>query len=359
MAPAWSNEFSIAKNSTVIGQNYGYPSATTQQGPTPIGQLDIVLETAFFAKNLELIDLSDATGIVGETLIGSLLPIRGRYRAHRDLTIELGGVFGQNFGDRDSLDVVEPLARLVYEPQPGLFVMGGTLMPTHWIHDALHDDVQVYRTNTEQGFQSRIDRDSFKHDTWINWCVREHDNAAEEFEVGSASQLRFCNQALWVDGQLFFAHAGGQKNNTDRVENNRTLMTGVSYGIPGQAIQQTIREIRLGIHALHSYDELSNPKTGHGVEYSVRCDSYPRENLLLRLFGSHFTGSDYSSWRGDPLYQIDQYSQIGLKSLYAHASGFSLETGIVGQYAENLFNYTFMVNFIWGQAFRFQGLTPR
>lgn len=162
-----------------------------------------------------------------------------------------------------------------------------------------------------------------------------------------------------MDGQLFLAHVGGQKNNSDRVENNRTLLAGVSYGCPGKTIQQTTEEIRLGVHILYSHDELSNPNNGHGVELSVHCDSYPKENLLLRVFGSHFNGSDYSSWRGDPLYKFNEYSQIGFKSLYTHASGFSLEAGIVGQYAGNLFNYTFMVNFIWGQAFKFKRLAPR
>ena len=350
----WSDEFSITKNSTVIGQNYGDPFSVFKHGDTRINSLDFIVETVFFAKNLELIGFKDSTGINGETFIGSVLPMRFRYQPHRDVTLECGAVLGQNFGDKNSLDIIEPLTRIVYTPKKDLFIIGGTILPTHWIHDALHDDIQIFRANTEQGFQLRVDKDSFKQDTWINWRIREDKNQAEEFEVGSTTQMRFLNNSLWIDGQLFWAHIGGQKNTSNQVLNNRTLLGSVSYGMSVNTMLAPIKEVRMGASYLQSYNELHSPDNGHGIELSIRCDTYPSDNMLIRIFGSHFKGSQYSSWRGDPLYQFNKYSQIGCTSLYTHPSGMSLEASVVGQYAENLFNYTFMLNLIWGKTFKLQ-----
>jgi hypothetical protein len=47
---AYSEEYSTIKDSTVLGQNFGYPSGTTRQGQTTIGDVDLVLETAVFFK---------------------------------------------------------------------------------------------------------------------------------------------------------------------------------------------------------------------------------------------------------------------------------------------------------------------
>ena len=94
ISTSFSEEYSTIKDNTVLGQNFGYPSGT--QGQTPIGDVDLVLETAVFMKNLELIGFNEQTGIDGETFIGFLVPIRGRYRAHESLTFEFGAVLGHN-----------------------------------------------------------------------------------------------------------------------------------------------------------------------------------------------------------------------------------------------------------------------
>jgi hypothetical protein len=172
---ARSQEYSIIPDSTVIGRNFGYPSGTPIQGQTPVGEIDLVLETVVFFKNLELTGFDSSTNINGETFFGFLLPVRGRYRAHDQLTFEVGAVVGQDFGDEDALNIAEPLVRLVYEPTEGVFLIAGTILPTHWIHDAMLDDVQKFRINAEQGFQIRADVSWLKNDTWINWRVRESD----------------------------------------------------------------------------------------------------------------------------------------------------------------------------------------
>ena len=54
ISTATSEEYSMIKDSTVLGQNFGYPSGTPRQSQTTIGDIDLVFETAVFMKNLEL-----------------------------------------------------------------------------------------------------------------------------------------------------------------------------------------------------------------------------------------------------------------------------------------------------------------
>jgi hypothetical protein len=131
---AFCGEYPITPDSTVIGRNWGYPSGTPETGPTQTGNLDFVFEATFFLNNLELPD-------VGRTFIGYRAPLRFRYRPHEEITLEAGAQIGQNFGDEEALDAIDPLLRLVYEPVDAIYAIAGSLISTHPIHDALFDDV--------------------------------------------------------------------------------------------------------------------------------------------------------------------------------------------------------------------------
>jgi len=94
-APIRADASSMLEDSTVIGQNRGFPSGTPAQGHTPIGTVDLVTEVSMFLQNIE--KLQD---VPGRTFIGFLMPLRFRYRAHQQVTFELGAVLGQEFGRR-------------------------------------------------------------------------------------------------------------------------------------------------------------------------------------------------------------------------------------------------------------------
>lgn len=354
------DEFSITTDSTVIGQNYGYPSGTPSQGRTPVGQVDLVTESAVFIENLELTGLDDH-GIDGETFTGFLLPLRARYRAHERLSVELGAILGHNFGDENTLDVAEPLVRLAYEPRDNLYVIAGTMLPTHWIHDAIYDDVNKFRTGVEQGFQFRADRDTFKQDLWISWRVREGQVAPEEFDVANTMQWRMSEDALWLDTQVLCSHVGGQRSASPRVGNNVTLLGGASYGFANPMGNTSIDELRLCARYLFSSDdtEQTSGVTGSGYEVCAWVDMHPDDGVLLRLHGSYFEGDDLLARRGDPLYRLDRYGQVGAAALFDVAEDLCIETSGVAQLTEDRFNYTFMLNFIWGHAFAIDFVGPR
>jgi len=333
-------------DSTVMGQNRGFPSGTPSQGHTAVGAVDLVTEVSIFLQNIE--KLKD---VPGRTLVGFILPLRFRYRAHEQVTFELGAVLGHDFGDDNKLNAAAPLVRLTWEPVESLSLIGGTIIPTHWMNDALLDDVNKLE-GVEQGFQLRSDRDLLGLETWVNWRVNETALRPEEFEVGFASQLRPC-AGTRLDGQALWSHAGGQQNTSNRVEHNLTLLVGGSYGFAEPLGLGRVDEVRFGGRYLRSWDGGRNlpSESGDGWEIFAQVDTNPFRESTLRVYGSYFQGTGFHADRGDPLYTLDDYAQLGFKWIVPVAKDFRFEGGVALQLGESQFNGSFLLGFAWGQAF--------
>jgi hypothetical protein len=332
-----------------MGRNYGYPFGTPGSGPGSPGDLDLVFETALFLKNLE-IPTMQPQGFSGETFIGHLTPLRLRYRKHQRLYLEAGAVLGHNFGDDDALDATDPLLRMVYQPLPHQYIVAGTLLRTHWIHDALYDDVFAFRENAEQGLQYRADLTWLKQDTWLDWRIRETALRSERFEAGSTTRLVLGN--LWLDGQMYWAHVGGQRNAEHRVENNPIFLFGGSYGFPAWPLAGSTR---IGAHYFYDYEHITatgQTTSGDGCEIRMTFDTHPRDNVLMRLFGAYFAGNQLRARRGDPLYSADQYVQVGASVVLCLVGGLRAEIGLTGQWIDGTFANTYQLHFFWGDAFR-------
>ena len=174
----WSDRTSMdTRQSTVVGESHGYTLGVANRRPE-VGELQLATEQLVFFKNLE-IQGSDKQYASGETFIGFLAPTRLRYRSGDRTSIEIGVVPGSNFGDDDDLDVAEPLVRLAIEVEDDVHLIAGTLIRSHWAHDALLDDVEVFRSDAEQGIQVRLDKQHYKGDHWLNWRERDCDPPGE------------------------------------------------------------------------------------------------------------------------------------------------------------------------------------
>lgn len=352
-APSFSGEFPIIDDSTVIGRNYGYPSGTPETGHTETGNLDFVAETTVYGKNLELIEV----GVDGETFIGFFSPLRLRYRAHEQLTIEAGALIGYDFGDGENVDEIEPLLRLVYEHIEKTYIIGGTIIRTHAMHDALLDDTSAFNENAEQGLQFRADFDNFKQDLWINWRVRETSDISERFDTGTVSQFRTGN--LWLDAQLLFRHTGGQQNIEDKVEHNIAWLAGGSYGFAHDVaipFNTTLEEIRIGGYFIADH-EVPDDKSGlsstdgAGFEGRIHFDIRPSRDIKVRIFGTYFKGDELLARAGDPLYGRDEYSQVGTNVLLNLPAGLRIEAGFAGQIIHGKFAHTEQFYLSWGKGF--------
>ena len=355
---ASAQESSLINTSSVVGQNYGFPTGTPDQNVGATGTTDFVLELAVFMKNHELLNLG---AIEGETFFGVLVPARFRFEPSDRTTIEVGAVFGQNFGDNDLLDEISPIIRLVHQPREDMFVIGGTLVQTHWIHTGLFDDVWKFREISEQGLQWRVDNDGWKQDLWVNWRIREGSVNAEEFEIGNATQLRFFDDRVRADVQFHWTHAGGQISTSPRVENNFVAMFGGSIGFAEDIGSDWIEDLRVGAAGFYSTDDTkqTNQVTGNGFEVFATLDIAAPGNGLYRFDARYFSGEDFLPRRGDPLYTLDDYGQLGATGVWSVGDNVQLEVGAVAQFTDDQLNYTAQINLVWGTAFIANYLNPR
>jgi hypothetical protein len=359
IAPVSADEFALTQTSTVLGRNFGIPTGTPLQDRSPLGQVDLVTEVAVYVKNLELVGVDDP--VEGQTFIAFKLPLRFRYQAHERLRFELGAMLGHDFGDDDELNVADAIVRLIWESTEDVYAVAGTIFPTHWIHDAILDDVQKMRESTEQGFQLRVDRKHFMQDAWINWRIREGKVRSEEFEIATSMRALLFDGRLWLDGSFMWDHAGGQISSEDRLDHNTTVLGGASYGIAHPFGIEAVAELRLGGLAMVSWDDTrhTDHKTGSGWEIHASIDTHPREDLLLRFHASWFEGDKFIGRRGDPIYSQDQYQQIGVGALFNPIPNLYTEAGFVIQRIESETNYSFQVHISWGEVFEMGWLKPR
>jgi hypothetical protein len=253
---------------------------------------------------MELFGLDE---VEGETLFGVLLPLRFQYRADARLQFELGAILGADYGDSKRVNVTEPLVRLTYSPSPEVYVVAGTIHPTHWIHDALVDDTNKLRGRAEQGVQLRVDRAHFKQDVWVNWRIREERVRAEEFEIALANQLRLLDDTLWLDAQGIWSHAGGQISLDDRLEHSIGFLVGASLGCGPSFALIPIEEARLSARYLYSIESGRGIErdTGSGWEVAASTTIPIGETKAARIHASYFSGHGLEAERGDPLYRID------------------------------------------------------
>ena len=335
-----ADEYSLFRNSTLVGRSFGLPVGEWFESGES-SQLSLITETLFFAKNLEL---TGSNNVDGQTFIGFVAPIRLAYRTE-NVQLEVGGFIGRNYGDDDTLDISEPLFRIIYQPVPNAYAIAGSLIQSHWIHDGLRDDVRLFLDGQETGLQVRIDRENFKSDTWLDWRVRETAVRAEVFDIASANQIRLGR--LWIDGQFFWSHSGGQLNTSNTVINNATGMVGLSIGVGPQ--NQFGDLFRTGISFLVSRFESRNATnfSGNGLEFWIRSDVELAPNHWVRWFAKHFEGDDFFARQGDPLYQFDQYTQLGVDWVANLSTQLDFEFGIVGQRADDEWMNTYRINFAW------------
>ena len=138
----------------------------------------------------------------------------------------------------------------------------------------------------------------------------------------------------------------------NQITNSSTGMLGMSYGIGTQT--EYGNPLRIGVSYLASqFESRGLPTTnGHGIEYWAFSDIPITNEQTLRLFGKYFEGDNFFASRGDPLYQFDQYSQLGFDWVKSVNGDLDLEFGFVGQYADNTSMNTFQINLAWQSGFR-------
>ena len=332
-------------DSTIVGTGFQVPTGGALE-PAREGELAFVAEVTTFIDELGIGGHRD-DALEGETLIGVYAPLRFRYGTSDEVHVEAGALVGHNYGDDKGVDVTEPLFRLVYEPREDLAFVAGTIFPTHRVHEALLDDEVRLRDPVEEGIQLLHDGERWQQDFWLDWRIREEDDRREVFDVGNVSRVRV--GPVWLDGQLLWFHAGGQKNSVSGVENNTTLLGGASLPL---ALNEST-ELTSRVAFLHT-DEDGDVEdfTGNGVEGRLELRRVLSSKSGFEAFVSYYQGDELQTRRGDPLFRLNDYAQLGARYHHEAAGGLRVDLEALLSFAESEMDYRFAILFSWGQVFR-------
>lgn len=352
---AVAQDQSLIDTSETLGQTYGRPPNAEALMD---GETDIAIDLDIFFKNLELINLGE---LEGQTFFGAIVPVRIRHALSEALQVELGVVAGHDFGEDEALSDVDPWARVSYSADNDVYLIAGTLVRTHWAHQALLDDTIRFQDLTEQGFQIRADRDSFKHDSWINWRIKEGAIRAEEFEVGTTSQIRLFDDVLRLDGQMVWSHAGGQISESRRVDNDVAAVIGGSVGGADVLGWDRVRTARIGVNGFYSLRDrkLQDATDGSGFEVYGFTDIDVRKNVWMRFGAGYFDSQDFNTQLGDPLFNFDNYGYGRANTVWRLTDSASLEAGATVQRAGGRTNWSANVGLTVSTAFILNGVRRR
>jgi hypothetical protein len=111
--------------------------------------------------------------------------------------------------------------------------------------------------------------------------------------------------------------------------------------------------VRIGGYYLYNYDYIRDQKetTGDGFEARIRADIRAAENTTIILFAAYFNGDELLPQQGDPLYTLDEYSQLGTDVIFHLPAGLRIKLGISGQFIQGKFVHTEQLYLSWGKAF--------
>jgi len=352
---AVAQDQSLIDTSEILGETYGLVPKTQTLND---GETDLVVDLDIFFKNLELINLGE---LEGRTFFGGIAPVRLRHALTENIRVELGVIAGQDFGEDDALSDVDPWARISYSTDNDVHVIAGTLVQTHWAHQALLDDTTRFQDLTEQGFQIRADREAFKHDSWINWRIKEGEIRAEEFEMGTTSQVRLFDDLVRLDGQMVWSHAGGQISQSRRVDNDVAASLGGSVGTSNVFGWDRVSTARVGANGFYSLQDrkLQDATDGSGWEIYSFADVDMGERIWMRFGAGYFDSQDFNTAVGDPLYNFDSYGYGRVNTIWKISDTAAIETGATIQRAGDRTNWSANVGLTVSSAFILKGVRRR
>lgn len=315
--------------------------------------LKFIVENETFLKNLEHTNIDEFNE--GETFVGNILKSYFRYTPMKQVTIEAGILFGVPFGADDKINPKEPVISLHLDFGSGLRITAGTLDRQHQLLDAIFNDDLVYTEPIEQGFQLKGDSKLFKQDLWISWEVKETPTRREKFSVGNFSQ--FYNQGFMIEGQLYWVHYGGQRNNEDGIINNISLAAGVGYSLYPKKWSKGLKFLdEVGVTMNYLYNRNSpftttvkNPKSdGSGVLGKIFIDFGEIEFYYQQWWSKD---NNFRPDKGDPLYKAKDYKEFGIEKTFLIGEGIFLTTAFKGQWLQGQFVHIDHLSVSWQGEF--------
>jgi hypothetical protein len=298
----------------------------------------------------------------GETLLGTFGTLTLDAKMTDRLTLR-AGVFGDTrHGSERAFERVRPVFSLVIREGQSTFVMGtvdtsrhlngsGPDRTTpHGLLPPMQQETLVFERAHEAGFQWLLEKDTYRHDAWVNWQRLNTAAHREVFDAGIATRTEFrTDLALRADWHV--AHQGGQKGGVEPVADSMAAAVGVEVGGPAGRFDRVSLEL-VGVGSRDVPDRQHPDATRSGFATFVRlalADAPWRAHLIL------WRGDDYIKTEGDPVYLsrrrdgswyrgVRDYLELGASRKFTLAPDAFVETSARFHRVED--NYDFSIRIV-------------
>jgi hypothetical protein len=315
------------------------------------GSLDFVLENETYSKNIETsnLDFGETRSLEGHTPTGNVLMPYFHYQINKRSFIDVGAVLNMPFGQDDQIFKAEPIISFTYYLRPTWWYTFGTIDRKHPVLDAFVDDIRAYDDRVEQGFQLKANNKLITQDLWLDWRVDETPNRRENFSAGNYTQLKY--KGFMIEAQLIWYHFGGQRNNEGGVLNNvsQAIGAGYTYFTQGPSFLDY-----LGFTG-HYLKVKHEPGPADKLNGDIDAEE---DGIRAKVFGSIYdTYFHIMYWdggsrefivpRGDPLYQVDHYTEIMLEKSWQLSDSAAIRANFKMEFLEEETFYENLVSLEW------------
>ena len=298
----------------------------------------------------------------GQTLLGTFGTLTLDATITDRLTLR-AGVFGDTrHGSERAFERIRPVFSLVIRERQSTFILGtldtsrhldgsGPDRTTpHGLLPPMQQETLVFERAHEAGMQWFLEKETYRHDAWLNWQRLNTPAHREVFDAGVATRTELRpDLALRADWHV--AHQGGQKGGVEPVADSMAAAFGVEVG----GATDRFDRLSLELVALGSRDvpDRQNPdatRSGFGTFLRIAVADAPwRAHLII------WRGDDYIKIEGDPVYRsrrrdgswyrgVRDYLELGASRKFTLAPDAFVETSARFHRVED--NYDFSIRIV-------------
>jgi hypothetical protein len=278
----------------------------------------------------------------GETIFGAAVRPALEIGVNRRVTVTLGALTNQRFGDDDAFELVRPVVAVAFHGPRSTFLVGTLPWRSdrpegpdrsgpHGLLPPLQRETLTFERPYEAGLAWTVTLPSLRHEAWINWQRLNTSRHRERFDAGISGDIR-ARRGLSVPFQFHVVHEGGQLFDAGPVADSLAAAVGVMLsGRIAPLGDATLETYALASHYVPDREAPDRTRNGAGFfgRAAVRRNGW-RGHLLF------WRGDDFIKDEGDPNYMsvrrngtryrgIRDYAETGLTRSFDPGGGVIFE----------------------------------
>ena len=296
----------------------------------------------------------------GETIFGAAVRPALDIDLNRGVTVTLGALMNQRFGDDDAFDLVRPVVAIKFHGPTSAFLIGtlpwraglpdGPDRSTpHGLLPPLQRETLTFERPYEAGLQWTLDLPALQHEAWINWQRLNTAEHRERFDTGIVGRVR-ARRGLAFPFQLHVVHEGGQLFAVGPVADSLAAAAGVMVSGPVAEIgEASLEAYAVASHFVPDREEEQRTRNGAGFFGRAALEKSGWRGHLL-----FWRGDDFIKEEGDPNYLsvrrdgsryrgIRDYAEAGLARTFKPATGVAFEVSGRVHRVEAHYEYSYRI----------------